>query len=234
MPTQELTASDQIYKLWAWFEDNFTRVIIGAVILTVVVFSFSYYSYHLKQKEVAAGQALSKVMISSSTSQQAGAYLKVAAEYPGTIASQRALLEGAATLFTTGKFAEAQTQFKKFLDTYPDSNLTPSALLGAAASLDAQDKTNLAISAYERAAGQTANSSVAASAKFSIARIYAAQGKTAEAARLYETVARTFPNSSLSNEAGLRAMELKTKSPDAAADAAKPAPAAVSPFILSK
>lgn len=229
MQSQEATATDFFFKLWPWFEANLKRIAFAGGAVVILVFLFSFYSYTQKQKEITAGQALTKVIISSTGTQQADAYLKIATEYPGTIAGQRALLEGATMLFTTGKLAEAQTQFQKFLDTYPDNFFTPQALLGMAASLEAQGKTDLAASAYQKVAGAGSNTSMAANAKFSLARIYDAQGKFADATRLYEEVARTYPNSSLSNEAGLRAMELKMKLP---AVAAKPAVAA--PLNLSK
>jgi TolA-binding protein len=132
-------------------------------------------------------------------------------------------------LFTSGKYADAQAQFQKFLDTYPDNSLTPQAALGIAASLDAQDKTDLAVSAYQNAAGQSSDVNVVASAKFALARLEEARGKLAEASKLYEEVARNYQNSSMGNEAGLRAMELKIKSP---ATPAAPASAAA-PFTLS-
>lgn len=231
MSSHESSASDFLFKLWAWVEDNLKTIVIGTGIFAAVFFVFSYYSYSLKQKEIAAGRALSAVIVSASGGQQPDAYLKIAGDYPATIAGQRALMDAGAALFTTGKFSEAQTQFQKFLDTYPDNSLTPQALLGVAASLEAQGKTDLAISAYQRAAGQTANISVTASAKFAIARIYDTQGKSAEAMKLYEEVARAYPNSSMSNEAGLRAMELKMKMPAAAV---KATPAASAPFDLTK
>ena len=221
-----------MFKLWAWFEDNLKSIIIAAGIVVVVFFVFSYYNYSQKQKEITAGQALSQVIISSGTSQQADAYLKIAGEYPATLAGQRALLEGGVALFTTGKYPEAQAQFQKFLDTHPDNFFTPQALLGVAASLDAQGKTDLAISAYQRAAGQTDNVSVTASAKFAIARIYDAQGKTADAVKLYEEIARAYQGTTMANEAGLRAMELKVKTPGATA--ATPAAAPAAPFTLTK
>jgi len=232
MQSQASTGSDTLFKLWAWFEDNLKTIVIAAGIFVVVLFVFSYYSYSQKQKEITAGQALSKVIVSSGAGQQADAYLKIAGEYPATLAGQRALLEAGAALFTTGKYPEAQAQFQKFLDTYPDNLLTPQALLGVAASLDAQGKTDLAISAYQRAAGQTGNVSVTGSAKFAIARTYDAQGKTAEAVKLYEEIARAYQGTTMANEAGLRAMELKMKTPGAATVTPAEAPAA--PFTLTK
>jgi len=233
MSSHASTGSDQLFRLWAWFEDNLKIIIIGTGIFAVAFFFFSYHSYSRKQKEITAGQALSKVLITGGASQPVDAYLKIAGEYPSTLAGQRALLQASAALFTTGKYPEAQTQFQNFLDKYPDSPLTPQALLGVAASLSAAGKTDLAVSAYQRAADQTDNASVTASAKFAIARTYAAQGKTAEALRLYEEIARAYQGTSMANEAGVRAMELKVKTPGTPA-AVTPAAAPAAPFTLTK
>jgi TolA-binding protein len=230
MQAQEAT-TEYIFKLWPWFEANAKRLTYGAILVAIAVFVFSFYSYRQNQREIAAGQALTQAIASSGDSEMAGACLKVATDYSGTLAGQRALLQGAAALFTSGQYADAQAQFQKFLDTYPDNPFTPQAALGVAASLDAQGKTDLAVSAYQKVVGQTADENVVASAKFALARLAEAQGKSAEASKLYEDVARSYPNGSLGNEAGLRAMELKTKSP-AAPVAPAPAPAAA-PFTLS-
>ena len=219
-----------MFKLWPWFEANLKRISYVAGAIVILVFFYFYYSYSQKQKEMSAGLALSQVIFSNGGSQQADAYLKIAADYPGTTAGQRALMEGAAALFVTGKFPEAQAQFQKFLDTFPDNLFTPEALLGLAASLSAQGKTDLAIGAYQKAAAQTADLTVAANAKFAIARSYDAQGKIAEAMKLYEEIARAYSNTSMGNEAGLRAMELKKKLPAAA----KPAPTTAAPLNLNK
>src|SRR5260221_6771339 len=96
MQSNDSTASDSFYKLWAWFEDNLKTIVIATGIFAVVLFVFSYYSYSQKQKEITAGQALSKVIVSSGAGQQADAYLKIAGEYPATLAGQRALLEAGA------------------------------------------------------------------------------------------------------------------------------------------
>jgi TolA-binding protein len=228
MQSQEKTATNFFFKLWPWFEANLKRLAFGVVFVVIAVFVFSFYSYRQSQGEIAAGQALTQVSVSNTGSELAEACLKIAADYSGTLAGQRALLQGATALFVSGKYADAQTQFQKFLDAYPDNFLAPQAALGVAASLDAQGKTDLAVSAYQHAAGQSSDVNVVASAKFALAHLEEARGKLAEASKLYEEVARSFPNSSMGNEAGLRAMELKIKSP-----AAPTAPAAVAPFTLS-
>ena len=232
MQSQETTAADYLFKLWPWFEANAKRLAYGAALAVIAIFVFSFYSYRQNQNEIAAGQALTRAGMSGGGGGLADACLKIAADYSGTLAGQRALLQGAAALFASGKYADAQTQFQKFLDAYPDNFLAPQAALGVAASLDAQGKTDLAISAYQRAAGQTADPNVVAGAKFALARIDEGQGKLAEASKLYADVARSYPNSSMGNEAGQRAMELKMKLPAAPAASAAPAPTAA-PFTLS-
>ena len=233
MQAQEanLTATDHLFRLLPWIEANWKRIAFGAAIITIAVFVFLFYSYQQNQREIAAGQALTQAVVSGEASQRAAACLKVAADYAGTAAGQRALIEGATALFTTGKYADAQSTFQKYLDTYPDGFFNPQALLGVAASLDALGKTDLAIGAYQKAAGQTASASVAANAKSSLARLYEAQGKLADAAKLLGEVSRTYPNTSLGSEAGLHAMDLRAKLP---ATPATTAPATNVPFNLSK
>jgi TolA-binding protein len=230
MQSQETTAADVLFRLMPWFEANWKRLAYGAGGVLVAVFIFSFYSYRQNQTEIAAGQALTQVLAAGNSSGLADACLKITVEYPGTPAAQRAQLEAATTLFTSGKYADAQAQFQKFLDTYPDNFFTPQATLGLAASLDAQGKGEPAYSAYQRAAGQSADLSVAAAAKFALGRMDEAQGKFPDALKIYADVARAFPNSSTGVEAGRRAMELKAKMPAAAA----PAPAGnTAPFTLS-
>ena len=236
MQAQEanLTATDHLFRLWSWAEANLKRIALGVAVVLIVLFICFFYSNQQKQKEIAAGQALTQAIISSDPSQRAGACLKVAADYSGTLAGQRALIEGATANFTSGKYADAQTQFQKFLETYPDNFFAPQATLGVAASLDALGKTDQATSYYKKAASQTANGNVAAFAKFSLARIYESQGKLSDAATLFGEVARTYANTSLSSEAGVRAAELRAKVTAAPAAPAMSAAPTNLHFNLSK
>jgi TolA-binding protein len=150
--------------------------------------------------------------------------LKIAGDYQGTSAGQRALLQGAAMLFAAGRYADAQTQFQKFLDAHPDSFFAAQAALGVATSLDAQGKTDLAAGGLPAGHQHLFRRDGGDSAKFALAQIDERQGKFAEAMNLYEDVVRYNPNSSLGSEAGLRAMELKMKLPSAPPSTAPAAP----------
>jgi len=216
------------FKLWPKIEANWIRIAWGGGIIVVAAGLISFYSWQRDQKEITAGKALTQMISSiprtATASQQADLYLKITADYQGTFAGQRALLQGAAMLFAAGRYADAQAQFQKFLDAYPGSFLAAQAALGVAASLDAQGKTDPAAGGYQRIINTYSDAVVVDSARFALAQTDERQGKLAEAANLYEAIVRYNPNGSLGSEAGLRLMELKMKLPPASPATAPAAP----------
>ena len=225
MQAQETTTA-YFFKLWPWIEANKNRLIFGAVIIVIAVFFIAFYFWRQNQKELAAGQALTEAVVSTPSNANAGqladSYSKIAADFSGTRAGERAAVQSAAVLFEAGKYAEALAQFQQFLKMHPDSVFSPQAALGVAASLDAQGKTDLASSAYERVISHFPDPNAVSAAKFALAQIGERQGKLAAAENLYEEVARSNPNGSLGSEAAMRAMELKTKLPPASTPSAPP------------
>jgi TolA-binding protein len=206
-----------LYKLWPWIEANQKRLIWGGGI-AVVAAGLIYFNYeHRAQKEIDAGEAMSRTVMSvpdkATATQQADLYLKVAADYPNTSAGQRAMMQGAIMIFTAGKYGEAQAQFQKFLDIYPGSFFAAQAALGVATCLDVQGKTDTAAGAYQKIISTYTDPVAVDYARFALAQIYERQGKLTEAANLYETIARYNPNGMLGSEAGLRLMDLRTKLP---------------------
>ena len=217
-----------LFKLWPWFETNRIRIIWGGGVIVVAAGLISFYSWQRDQKEITAGKALTKMMSSiprnATPGQEADLYLKITADYRGTSAGQRALLQGAAMLFAAGRYADAQAQFQKFLDAYPGSFFAAQAALGVATSLDAQGKTDLAAGGYQRIINSYSDAVAVDSARFALAQIDERQGKLTEAINLYGAIVHYNPNGSLGSEAGLRLMELKTKLPSASPSTVPAAP----------
>ena len=211
-----------LLKLWPWVEANKNRLIAGAAIAVLAIFVIWFVACERESKEIAAGQALTQAALSGG-GQTADTYLKVAAQYSGTIAGERAQLQGAAAFFDAGRYADAQAQFQKFLDDHPDSEFSGQAALGVAASIDAQGKTDLAVGSYQRVISISSDAVVVGAAKFGLARIEESQGRLNEALVLYQDVAKTDPNGSLGSEAAMRLMELRSKLP---APTPAPTPAA--------
>ena len=213
------TASAYFYKLWPWIETNKVRLIWGGGVVIVAAGLISFFSWQREQKEVVAGQALTQAMLSMSriatVSQQADLYLKIAADHPGTSGGQRALLEAAVTLYTAGKYADAQAQFQKCLDAYRGSYFAAQAALGVATCLDTQGKTDLAAANYQGIIATYTDAVVVDAARFALAQIDESKGKYSDAQNLYEAITHSSPNSTIGSEAGLRLMTLKQKQPSA-------------------
>jgi predicted negative regulator of RcsB-dependent stress response len=132
------------FKLWPKIEANWIRIALGGGVVVVAAFLISYYSWQQDQKKITAGKALTELTMSAARnagdSQQADGFLKVAGEYQGTPAGQRAWLQGAAMLFEAGRYDDARTQFQKFLDAHPDGFFAAQAALGVATSLTLKAK----------------------------------------------------------------------------------------------
>lgn len=213
-----------LLKLWPWVEANKNRLIGAAVVVAAAVIAVSFFVYRNGQKEVAAGRALTQ-LIASSGGATADAFLKIAAEYPGTIAGQRAQLQGAAALFDAGRYPDAQAQFQKFLEAHPDDQFSSQAALGVAACLEAQNQTNQAVAAYQRLAGSSSDAVIVMAAKFALGRIAEAQGRFNDALVFYQDVARLGVGTALGSQAAARLAELRSRLPAPAS-----APGATAPL----
>lgn len=229
---QNIAESNLLLDAWLWFERNRKPVLFGAGAVALAGIIAGTMVWSKKQKEVAAGEALSKVMlaqmVSGGQTDAASGLLQVATSHSGTSGGAQALLLGAGALFASGKHAEAQVQFEKFSREYVGNELTPQAKLGLAACLAAQGKTDDAARAYKDLADRYPNANTAPQARFALGGIYQAQGKLEDALNLFEQVARSEMGSSLGSEAGMRAEEIRQKlppipMPDVVAPAVSPA-----------
>jgi predicted negative regulator of RcsB-dependent stress response len=226
MQTQDAPA-EIIFKLWPWIEANKNRL-IGALTAIIILAGILFFvSSQREQKEIAAGQALTALLVSPAANAGAGqmtdALAKLAGQYAGTAAGQRAQLQAAAALFNAGRYADAQTQFQKFLDASPASSLAATAELGVAASLEAQNKTDAAVGAYQKVVSSFAGSASDLPAEFALGRIAEQQNKLNEALGHYEIAARASLGGTLAQEAAQRAFDLRNKI------AAAPKPATTTP-----
>jgi len=221
-------AATYFFKAWDWVENNLRTVIIGVAIIVVAVIIVSYYFWHQNEMEVAAGRALTQFLVSASPSSDpnelADSYLKIANDYSGTQAGDRALMLGAGTLFAAGKYPQAQSQFQKYLSVDPNGPLSAAAALGIAASLDAQGKTDQAVGAYQRVISGFSDANAVDAAKFALGRIDEQAGKFVDAEKFYQDVVRNNPNSVLGSEAAIRAGQLRSKAPSTPSSNSSAAP----------
>jgi predicted negative regulator of RcsB-dependent stress response len=200
-------------------EANKNRLIGGAAVVVIAAGLYSFISWRHDQNEIIAGQAMTQLLVSpagnATPEESATSFIKLAADYAGTAAAQRAQLQAATAYFNAGRYPEAQAQFQKALSASATGPLAATAALGVASSLEAQGKTDEAATAYRKVTGQFADAAAAMPAKFALGRIAEQQGKFAEASSIYQELARNNLAGSLASESALRALELKSKIPPA-------------------
>jgi predicted negative regulator of RcsB-dependent stress response len=231
----EVSQSAGIYDAWAWFEKNRQSLLIGLLVAAVVGVVALYMVLHHGEKQIAAGQELTKVWLQTGAGERPGSaqeFLKVAAAQSGSDASAQAVLLAAGALFDEGKYDQSRAQFNRFIREFSGSPLLSQAYLGVAATLDAEKKSPEAIAAYKDVIEHHPSDAVLPLAKFALAGIYVSQEKLSDARMNYEDVARNFRNTLLGQESAERLAELDAKHPELAP---KPLPAPVPPsFALPK
>jgi predicted negative regulator of RcsB-dependent stress response len=226
----DVTQSALFYKTWAWADKNRKQILYGLIGLAVVGAILAFYLAHASEKRNDANNALSKLtagsVVPNAPQPTPDALLKIASDYPGTEAAQRALLLAAGDLFAAGNYDAALTQFQNFVQKYNGSPLIAQAALGVASCYDALGKTNDAVSSYQSVADRYALQNVAPQAKLGLARLLEAQGKFKEARTQLEEVSRSYPGT-ISSEAVARLQELLAAHPELNAPVNPPASASV-------
>ena len=205
-------------KLWVWGDAHKKQLLIALAAVLVVGLGIAFWLTHQSQQQINANDALSKLAVQailpSASAPSAGALLKVAADFPGTDAAQRAILLGASELFAQGKYDEALGQFQRFLQEHGDSPFAGQAALGVAASMEAQGRTQDAINQYRSVSEHyQQNWNVGPQAKLALARLLEAQGKLQDAREELMDAVRNYPAES-GAEANMRLRELLTAHPE--------------------
>jgi predicted negative regulator of RcsB-dependent stress response len=210
----DIAHTGQLYSFLGWLDKNRRQIISTSIVLALVGIVIAFVVWRNDQKEVAAGEALSSVMLAGNTAGDPIAALrKVASDYPGTDAAARALLAAAGQSFVQGKVAEAESLFRQFLAECSGNPLTPQAKFGVAACLDAEGKTNEAINAYKEVADRFNGENTSAPARLALGRLYESQGKLEQARDLYLKLAGESAGL-IGTEAGDRLTDLFQKRPD--------------------
>jgi len=192
---QDVPENSGFYDFLAWLEVNKKRLAIAAAVLILIGFGIAIYRYFSEQKEVqASGELLAlRPPLNAGTNivpVPASAFVNVANQYRGTEAAERAVLLAAGALFTEGKYAEAQTEFNKFLTDYPESRWAGESAYGVAASLESLNKQDEALTAYQNVINRYGTQAVADQAKQALARIYEAKKQPELALKIYDELTR--------------------------------------------
>jgi predicted negative regulator of RcsB-dependent stress response len=205
--SSDVTQTAGFYDFLAWLEVNKKRVVTIIAVVAVLALAISFAIYNKNQREIAADAALLKLglpLAQSDTAPTSTArdFQKVALDFSGTGAAERALLESAGLLFSENQYGEALNQFKKFQAEYGSSRMVGISVIGVAACLDAQNKTDEAINAYKDVLVRFPSESVAGQARIALGRIYEAKKQPDVALKYYDEILKTSARSGWASEAG--------------------------------
>jgi TolA-binding protein len=224
--------SSKLYDLLDWAHTN-RRMIIGVVgVAAGIGIAVAVVSWRKGENEIAATKALfsvpgAVVAAASTPPASADALLKVASDYAGTPAANRADILGATRLYSEGRFTDALASFERLAGSANNNSLQAIATYGVASSLDALGKRSEASAKYSEVISQFPDEPVAPQAKLALGRIEVAEGRQEAAFRLYQELANAGPYDPWSAEANERRQELLTQFPDLAKSIPTAAPLAL-------
>jgi tetratricopeptide (TPR) repeat protein len=228
-------STDSGIEFLAWLEVNKKRLAVAAVLALVVGFGVYLFNYMGEQKETAASAALIALHTPAGATNEppipASAFLKIAADHPGTAAAERALILAGGAYFTDGKYSDARNQFDRLLKEQPSSKWAADAAFGIAASLESEGKRDEALTAYQRVVTGYPNSPVVNESRLAMARIYEAKNQPAEALKQYDDITHAGMMSMRAQDAMMRRSQLLKQHPELEKPATNSAPA-ISPVNL--
>jgi TolA-binding protein len=226
--TKEAHRQADFYDLLAWLEVNKKKVLIAAVALVAVGFIVATARYMREQKEINASSELLglRVALNPATNAvppQPAALLKIANDFSGTSAAERARLLAATAFFTEGKYSDAEREFSAFTREFPSSPWVSTAAYGVACAQEAQNKPD-AVASYQNVATAHANSPVGDDAKLALARIHESRKQPDQALRFYNELLVPRPGAQPGEpahpEAATRKEALLRKHPELSTNAA--------------
>lgn len=206
----------EMLDLLAWLENNRKQLLVTVALVVVAVVVVASVRQKKAEHRLAANDALmhlDRMENGEPYQPKAEEYQKIAQEFAGTPAAERASIMAAGSLFRDGKFFEAQAAFDAYLVQYPDGLFVSEAALGSAAAQDAAGQTNQAISAYQSVMSQFANQPAAHQASMSLAMLYERSGQPEMAHPIYDRLSKTTTRTSFNGEALRRKDDLEDRFP---------------------
>lgn len=226
--SENILESGKLYELWAWYESNRKKINTWATVVVLVGIAVAYTVWSAEQKQEKASMALfglgEPTVVIAKGNVPGADFMKIAEQYPGTSAAERALVEGGVAFFSQADYEKAEKTFSDFLKRFPSSPFVSTAAYGIAACLDAQGKNDAAVAEYQKVIKTYPLQ--ADQAKLALAAVYEGTGDFQKAYDLYDELTKNYSaawaRSAYSRKYSLeqRHPEVKEKPVEAAAPAA--------------
>lgn len=192
----EADTTASLYNFYGWVVTNRKQVVAGAIAVAVLASGITLWVWHNDQREADASQELLAIP-SLSPMADPGDHLrkddlvKIAQDYPATLAGANAQLLAARASFLDGKYQQSEQEFAKFVTDHSGSELVPEAQVGVAASLEGEGKIPEAIAKYKLVeTTYQSYGNIIIPVKMTLGRLSEATGKLDAAFNYYEQLAR--------------------------------------------
>jgi len=225
--SENVLESGKLYELWGWYLTNRKRVHTWAIIIFVVGVSIAYAIWSSGQKQINANTALFRLdrPLSAVTSGKVSGdeFLKVANQYKGTAAAERAYIDAAAAYFNAGEYQKANDTFAAFKKEYSSSDYISTADFGLAVCLDALGMEDKALAEYDNVIVKYPM--LAGKANLSKAQIYIDKGDNKKAYEVYQEMTKGPGMNGYASQAYALMRQLQTQDPSVLEKPEEPKPA---------
>ena len=190
---------NRILAAWAYVEENYIRMLVAVAGVVILILLGVYVMHRMDVQAREAVEAEGRVRVLLLQGQVDDAILeaeRIADAYGGEAAAGRALQLAGGLYFETGRYAEAQAAFEKYLQEFDAMGPTGySAWSGVAAAMEEQGNPAGAAARYQAFADEFEDSPFAPNALKEAARCYRVSGDSDQARILLQRILDRYSRS---------------------------------------
>ncbi len=196
---------NRVLAAWAYVEENYVRVLVFGAGVVVLVLLGVFVMHQMDAQAREAVEAEGRVRVLLLQGQVDDAILdaeRIAEAYGGDAAAGRALQLAGGLYFETGRYAEAQAAFEKYLQDFGATGPARySAWSGIAAAMEELGDPSGAAARYLSFADEFVDSPFAPNALMEAARCYRISGDSDQAGMLLQRILDRYARSPVARSA---------------------------------
>lgn len=199
------------FRAQGWISDNMQKLIIGVLAVLAVIVVTTYFNSQAAQDEQAASVELSKARLEfagGNMDNTIGILTALVSQYGTTPSGIEGRFLLANAYFRAEDYANAEANYREFVDDSDDPILKSSAMAGIAACQEQQKDYVAAAETYRDAANRFSEVFTASDNLFNAARCYVLAGEKDKAITVLNRLLSEYSNSSAKEDAQVMLAEI--------------------------
>jgi predicted negative regulator of RcsB-dependent stress response len=199
------------FRAQDWVSENMQKILFGVLGVVVLIAISAYFNKQAGEDEQAASLALSRARLELSGGNMdmaVGQLSELVSQYGTTPSGIEGRFWLANAYFQTADYANAEANYREFVEDSDDPVLKSSALAGVAACQEQQGNHLAAAKGYREAADRFSEVFTASDNLFHAARCYILAGQSDEAISLLTRLLRDYSTSSVKEDAEVLLAEI--------------------------